>query len=620
MGTVVVGGQRVRLDPSTSIGKGGEAEVYLYQGKALKVFKEPTHPDFQGDTHAQKAAKERIALHQRKLPAFPKGLPSQVIAPQELANDLNGAVAGYTMTFLKGAEVLMRYADRGFRQQGVPNDQVTVIFKKLHGLVQQIHKAGVVMGDFNDLNVLVGQDIYLVDADSYQFKAGSETFFCTTFTNKFVDPLLCDPKQSSLLLSQPHNEASDWYAFCVMLMNCLLYVDPYGGVYRPHDPAKRVNHDARPLHRITVFNPEVKYPKPAIPYGVLPDELLQWFCDVFERDRRHEFPIQFLQFNWTKCTNCGLEHARRACPDCARTGVVKETLTVRGNVTATRIFKTDGTILYATYQGGKLLWIYHDGTSFCREDGTRVLQGPVNPHLRFRLQAGATYAGFGGQVAKLQAGKPNEQLRTDSFGNRPVFDTNEKHVYTLQNGQLLHDVLGAEYVGDVLAGRTLFWVGPEFGMGFYQAGGLAVHFVFKADRGRINDQVKLPSIKGQLVDSTCVFGQNRAWFFTSESDGGRIINRCHVLKGDGTLVASAEAEAGTDHWLGEIRGKCAIGAFLLSGTDDGIVRVEPDGTTLKVVKEFPDTEPWVNAKSALFPGPGGIYVVGSKDITLLKIS
>ena len=55
-----------------------------------------------------------------------------------------------------------------------------------------------------------------------------------------------------------------------MLMQCLLFVGPYGGVYRPKDPAHRVR-EARPVHRMTIFHPEVQYPKPAIPYGTLPE-------------------------------------------------------------------------------------------------------------------------------------------------------------------------------------------------------------------------------------------------------------------------------------------------------------------------------------------------------------
>ena len=147
---------------------------------------------------------------------------------------------------------------------------VLQIFKDLHGTVMGIHGKQVVIGDFNDLNVLVkGTEAYMVDADSFQFGR----FPCRVFTARFVDPLLCDPKSHSPMLVKPHNSESDWYAYAVMLMQCLLYVDPYGGVYIPKDRAKKIPHPQRPLKRVTIFNPEVRYPKPAVHYNVLPDDL-----------------------------------------------------------------------------------------------------------------------------------------------------------------------------------------------------------------------------------------------------------------------------------------------------------------------------------------------------------
>ena len=103
--------------------------------------------------------------------------------------------------------------------------------------------------------------------------------------------MLCVPDATKLLLHQLHTTASDWYAFTVMLMQCLLFVGPYGGVYRPKDPAHRVPHEARPLHRMTIFHPEVQYPKPAIPYGTLPDELLHYWHRGFAQDVREPFPL-----------------------------------------------------------------------------------------------------------------------------------------------------------------------------------------------------------------------------------------------------------------------------------------------------------------------------------------
>src|SRR5204862_3787387 len=119
------------------------------------------------------------------------------------------------------------------------------------------------------------------------------------------------------ILSRPYNQESDWYAYSVMLMKCLLFCDPYGGVYKPKILPQGIPHAARPLKRITVFHKDVRYPKPAIPIETLPDELLHYFHEVFEKDRRGVFPTGLIRnFRWTKCRNCQTEHARAACPSC----------------------------------------------------------------------------------------------------------------------------------------------------------------------------------------------------------------------------------------------------------------------------------------------------------------
>ena len=46
---VYLRGKRIKLDPTRSLGKGGEADVFdLGGGRALKLFKSPDHPDYQG--------------------------------------------------------------------------------------------------------------------------------------------------------------------------------------------------------------------------------------------------------------------------------------------------------------------------------------------------------------------------------------------------------------------------------------------------------------------------------------------------------------------------------------------------------------------------------------------
>jgi hypothetical protein len=60
--------------------------------------------------------------------------------------------------------------------------------------------------------------------------------------------------------------------------------------------------------------------------------------------------------------------------------------------------------------------------------------------------------------------------------------------------------------------------------------------------------------------------------------------------------------------------------MLLAPTDAGIVRIEVRDGALQKTREFPDTEPFVDAASQLLVGKDGVYVVGRSEITALRIS
>jgi hypothetical protein len=618
-----IDGKAVSINPANALGKGGEADVYdIANGTALKIYKQPDNPDFAGNPTEQSYAKARLEANQEKLRDFPKTLPERVIGPEKLATDRYGSkIIGYTMKLVNGAEALARYAERNFRQTaGISANAVVAVMRDLHATVDRIHTAGMVIGDFNDMNVLVsGQAAYLIDADSFQFGK----FVCPMFTEKFVDPLLCDENKASLTLIRTHRCSSDWYAFAVMLMQCLLFVHPYGGVYRPKDAANRVLANARTLNRITIFNPEVVYPKPALPFKVLPDGLLDYFQRVFIKDERGEFPAELLEkMNWIKCPSCGTEHARSSCPNCAHKTVVavQPATRVRGTVTLTHVFRTNGVILNVTTADGRPRWIYHEDGKFMREDGSVIAGGALDAGLRLRVLSEKTLIGKDGQVAVMQGNRPAERHAADPYNGRPMFDVNGQQRYWLQGGQLLRsDTLGPEYVGDVLSGQTVIWAGPAFGFGYYQAGHLSVAFVFDAKHRGIKDTVQLPKLRGRIVDADCVFTRERCWFMRSVLEGQRTVNHCTVLNAAGEVEGSCEAVAGDGSWLSHVHGKCASGNVLFAATDEGIVRVQIDNGTIAVTREFPDTEPFVDSNSKLLMSPQGMLVASEKEISILKM-
>lgn len=626
---VYLRGKRVKLDPTRSLGKGGEADVFdLGAGRALKIYKSPDHPDYQGLPVEQKAAEQRIALHQHKLRAFPAGLPRQVVAPEELATDRSGrSVVGYVMQVVAPANPLLRYGDPSFRRAGVANREVVGLFREIHAVVSALHAAGVVIGDFNDLNVLVttGAQPRFIDADSFQFGQ----YPCSVFTERFVDPLLCDRQETTPRLARPYNPNADWYAFAALLMQTLLFVGPHGGVYRPKDVARRIPHSARPLQRITVFHPEVQYPRPATRYGVLPDDLLAHLHRVFEQDERGAFPAGFLdRLEFVACPRCAVEHARAACPFCAAGAAAqpRAVLRVRGAVVCMRVFETRGVVLHARVDRDVLRCVHYESGCYRREDGSVIFRGELDPSLRFAILGPSTLVGRGGELAVLSPGQAAERLSVDSDGTGPAFASNGRHRYWTSAGRLLRDApstmggASTDGIGDVLAGQTRIWVGPTFGLGLYRASNLSVVFVFDSERRGINDTLRLPPLKGQLVDAACALDERRAWLLVAVQHGGRSSHLCLAYSRAGVLEATAEATAGDGSWLGTLPGKCATQGMLFAATDAGIARIEVRDGALHKTREFPDTEPFVDAASQLLAGKGCVYVVGRTEITALKMS
>ena len=97
------------------------------------------------------------------------------------------------------------------------------------------------------------------------------------------------------------------------------------------------------------------------------------------------------------------------------------------------------------------------------------------------------------------------------------------------------------------------------------------------------------------------------------------MNRVQVINSDGGIEASAEAEMGDGSWLGKIRGKLPVSNFVLSATDQGMVRAEIVSGRIVQTKEFPDTEPYLDENSFLLSSSGGVFVIRKHEIVKLSI-
>jgi hypothetical protein len=266
-----------------------------------------------------------------------------------------------------------------------------------------------------------------------------------------------------------------------------------------------------------------------------------------------------------------------------------------------------------------------------------VFTTSLNPLRRHRISSESTLIAQNGQLVVIKPDGSQDRVDVDSYGSLPLIDANADHFYWVENGELFRDgdkvgglVLAPKRLGTVLADQTLFWVGKKFGFGFYRIGNYQVGFVFNAELPGINDTVALPAIKGQLIDSTCVFSDERCWFFTTTRIGGITTNQCVVIGPNGHIESTELATSGSKGWLGSIRGKTAITLpdasgssvrhLLFSPSSNGIVQLELRSGKVEIVAEYPETAQFVDTSTYLQIGPEGIYAAKDHSIFLLQLT
>ncbi len=587
---VLINGRKARLGPKRLIGQGGEACVYRWRDQAVKIY------------HAM--PKRALARRMRKLQAFPAGLPQSVLSPQALVSALDGRKIGFSMRLVEGVQDIRRLSQRHWREGLLTNQQVLRLFEQLYDALAALHRQQVVVGDLNDGNILIdAQTAWLIDADSMQF----DRFPCTVGHERFLDPLLFG---IDLAQSAAFTPDSDWYAFSVLLFGSLLYIHPYGGVHPDYPTLLRRAEAGHSLLR-----GDVSLPKAAQHWRTLPDEMGDWFMSVFENRRRGVFPRQLLNVVWRRCS-CGIEHAQPACPECTdQTPVPVQPIARRqGRCKAVRIHRTDGRILSAVFQG-KLRYVYESGGVLYRENGQRVMTQDLAPGLRFGISGDTTYLSWQDQLVEVRDERIVGRINT------PMFATNQSCCFVLQDQWLVEQRSGAR-VASVLEGQTWFGVGEQLGYGFYRAGLVTVHFLFRTDRPGLT-QLELPSLTGRLVDVQVVFDHGQLLVAFATETAGRLTHALHWIGADGAVRASINGPPEHSPVLASLRGKLLGGDQLVCATDEGLLRVQLDRRAGRFLPAelFGDTEPFVNVETGLLPGPDGtIYLIGPREIIQLSIA
>lgn len=594
---VVIGGKHTRINPSQFVAAGGEAEIYRIGDTALKIY----HPNM--------LTTER----QRKLDKFPRNLPDNVLSPKDLIKDSNGKTIGFTMPFVKDAENFIELSNPNYRQRNVTQTEATKIMIDVYNTLNKIHKANVVVGDMNNLNLMFkGTNSYFIDTDSMQF----EGFPCIVAMEQFIDPALYGV---DLTKGCHFTKQTDYYAYAIMLFMSHLYTHPYGGV---HKGVKKFLDRAK--NKITVFDPAVKYPKAGIHYNVLSDEMLHYFHEIFEQGKRYLLDEKILNnVVWTTCTKCGMQHSRHVCPSCM-TAKPSQTIMVNAKCTQTKLFETSGIILYSKIEKGVIKYIYYENGQLFRENGKLVAKYNVGPKTRFDIMGGTSIVGEGDNVISIQNDGNISRYRTTTLNGVPIFSSTNDSLYYIENGKIISpskDILSHKVeIGDVLEDQTWFKVGNQLGFGFYRVGRKVIYFKFDVGKpNSLKDDIKIPQINGQMVDIDAVFSDTHILFTMSVAENGKIVNHMYLLDSKGNVVSSLVGDE-TNRSISSIHGKVLGGSKVITSTDDGLLSLDGSSGYLQEGNLFTDTAPFIKSGLKLLTAPEGIYTISNKQIHLLKLN
>lgn len=616
---VLVDRKTIPLRQKDLLGMGAEGTVFKVKvgGKdvALKIYDQPT--------------KERSD----KLKAFmalSPNLGSQIIAPEALAYDANGAVAvGFTMPlFPPGAKEIAHLKNTKHRAR-FHLSTLDVCETFLDGILTQslIHQKGFVVGDESDLNVLRAKNKMLwIDVDSWQFGKYS----CPTYTENFLDPNIYGTGYKN---AQTFNSGSDWYAFTVMLFSSLLLVHPYGGTHKKYDRLPE-----RAKRKITVFDPSVTYPKVALHPDVLSDDMADTFDRYFTKNFRGDFPKATLEnylSTLTKCRSCGdyFPANRRTCPICsAKTIVVVTRPKVSGKTfSITEVLRVNGEVIHAL-EVNETIYV------LAEEKGKIVLytkKGKASPTkvVLFDEIVGARYEMTEEHVFvnsplsndvliyETKSAKLLGKIDTRAFtGNgKAVFKTTKNSLFRISkaNNLVFGGFENGKYVEtslrSVSENQTWFWVDPNvshpYVFGFFQVLRQQMFWLIIGDKFFDIDIAKLEH--GEVVtDMSVKFSSKGIYLLRKTQTHGVEYLRQELVDTNGSVTFSNRQEA-TSHPY-PIHGQAYFSGFIFHPTDKGIVQEE---ITTGQTKILADTTNVVDGRDTLIRTENTVLIV-KKDRVL----
>lgn len=621
------GGRRINLRPQDVLGSGGEGMVFrALHGNtevAVKIYQDPT---------PRKSAKLK------DLQKLAGSLPDEVLVPLELVWDARvDKVIGFAMRLLlPGQQVFETLISRRHRETyGINTREVTDLYIRLYGVLQALHKVGMIVGDLSSYNVLYKiPEIALIDADSFQFGL----YPCEVATERFLNPRLYG---INLSLKPCFEEQDDWYSFLVLFFSSILLVHPYGGAHRTIRTITK-----RALSRLTVIDPSVTYPVVAYPPKIVSDELMQLFCETFKSGKLRVPDLRLFEEYRTdliNCPKCDLWYPFRLknCPGCQAQNLKAQVLKVQvSGVSVSEIFSAPGPFVFL-----KIV----DSTIY----GVAIEQGEAVLYLKeqlaktrkialFKAAWGARYDIFAKYLVvcpdpyeempklylfDISQAKPAHITTTvtERFGDRGgVFRGTARYLYRQVGGVLLRGNIPqgkdlAESVTCLVTEKqTWFDAAPdsdqELLFGFYRTFDKYDWFILL---NGVQKPVKIPDLeKGEsLVDRSIRFSSSSILLLRRTRKAGEDFCRIDMVGLEDNTVSSRRVSLLNSPQYANIHNLAYARGTILIPENSGLLAENAKNGNQK---SFPATANFVDDQSQIWPWENGILVVsGNKVIKIV---
>jgi len=254
---VQLNGNKVTIPETNYKGGGGEGKVYFLGGTAYKIYHDPIS--------------KMIPIG--KILELTKIKSPRVLGPKEIINNpKNNTPIGFTMPYISDSGFLCWLFNKGYKQKnGIDIQLINKLVSQMSKTFDEIHSNGCIIADPNEMNFLISKnhnDIYFIDVDSYQTPSYRGTAVMKTVWDR------------KMPLGQ-FNKMTDYFGLAIITFQLYIGVHPYKC---KHPGFKDVDIQKDLIlmdHNISIFNKDVSLPRNAMPLNIIPDNMLDWYKNVF---------------------------------------------------------------------------------------------------------------------------------------------------------------------------------------------------------------------------------------------------------------------------------------------------------------------------------------------------